>query len=308
MRTKQRGVALITAVLIVALVTTIAVAMASRQQLDIRRSANAFDSDQAWLAVLGGEDYARNVLAVDGKESPQVDNLEEDWAQPVQFPFEDMVLSGVVEDMQGRFNLNSLLDSNKAPDPGELARFERLLKLFDLDAAIAQALLDWLDADINNLNGGAEDDYYMQLQPGYRAANRLMASASELRLVRGVTAEAYQKLAPFVVALPTPTKININTAPAAVLAIVADNLTIADGEAMVSARDKKGYGSVREFLDNQPQLKAANIGEEGLSVTSEYFLLNAMAEFDNSRSQQFSLLWRQGGGAVKVIMRGQGAY
>ena len=305
---RERGVALITAVLIVALVTTIAVAMASRQQLDIRRSGNIFDSDQALLAALGGEDYARNVLDVDGKES-SVDNLDEDWAQPVQFPFEGMVLSGTVEDMQGRFNLNNLLDNKGAPDPKGLQRFERLLKLLGLDVAISQSLIDWLDANTNpNMSGGAEDDYYMQLTPGYRAANRLMVSASELRLVNGVTADAYQKLAPFVVALPKSTAINVNTAPAEILAILDDNLTVADGEAIVTERDKKGYGTVREFLDSQSLLKGRNISEDGLSVKSDYFLLNAMADFDSARSQLFSLLARQQGGGVKVMMRGRGAY
>ena len=306
MKNRQQGVALITAVLIVALVTTIAVAMASRQQLDIRRSANVFDGDQTWLVVLGGEDYARNVLVEDGKNSSD-DTLDENWAQPVQFPFEQMMLSGQVEDMQGRFNLNNLLDGSGNVDPLALLRFERLLRLFDLDTAIAQAVVDWLDKDIDSKpNGGAEDDYYMQLQPGYRAANRLMVSASELRLVNGVTAEAYEKLAPYIVALPGSTEININTASAAVLATMADNLTLADGESLLAARDKSGFGTIAAFTQ-QDVIKVAAIGDVGLSLKSDYFLLNAMAEFDNSRSQQFSLLWRQNG-IVKVIMRGQGAY
>ena len=297
---RERGVALITAILIVALVTTIAVTMASRQQLDIQRSANMFDSDQAWLAVLGGEDYARNILEADGKNT-SVDSLDEDCAQPVQFPF------GAMEDMQGRINLNNLLDSNGAVNAVELHRFEHLLTLFDLNPGIAQAVLDWIDSDINpRMNGGAEDDTYMQLVPGYRAANRPMASASELRLVSGVTKEAYEKLAPFVVALPVHTDININTAPAEVLATLDANMTVADGESLVSNRDNKGYNSVQDFLA-QPALAGRNIDQGGLSVKSDYFLLNAMAEFDNSRSQQYSLLARQGGG-VKVIMRGQGAY
>jgi len=244
---------------------------------------------------------------VDGKES-QVDNLDEDWAQPVQFPFEGIVLSGLVEDMQGRFNLNNLLNDDGSVNSQELQRFERLLRLFELDPVIAQAVLDWLDSDIDpRMSGGAEDDFYMQLVPGYRAANRLMASASELRLVNGVTADAYKKLAPFVVALPKRTAININTAPAEILAVLADNLTVADGETLVTERDKKGYGTVRDFL-NQSLLKNRNISEDGLSVKSDYFLLNAMAEFDSARSQLFSLLARQQGGGVKVMMRGRGAY
>ena len=308
MREQQQGVALITAVLIVALVTTIAVAMASRQQLDIRRSANVFDTDQAWLAVMGGEDYARNVLVEDSKNSGSTDALDENWAQPVQFPFEEMVLSGVVEDMQGRFNINSLIDSSGNPVLKQQLRFQRLLTLLALDPAIAQAVLDWLDKDINaNLNGGAEDGDYMQQTPGYRAANRLMASASELRLVSGVTAEVYEKLAPFVTALPKPTSININTASATVLAMLGDNLTLADGESLLSARDDSGFESVAKFAQ-QPVFSGSSIDDiASLDIKSDYFLLNAMTEFDHSRSQQFSLLERQNG-VVKVIMRGQGAY
>ncbi len=307
MREQQQGVALITAVLIVALVTTIAVAMASRQQLDIRRSANVFDTDQAWLAVMGGEDYARNVLVEDSKNSGSTDALDENWAQPVQFPFEEMVLSGVMEDMQGRFNINNLIDGNGAPVQLELVRFQRLLTLLDLDVTIADATLDWLDKDFDlKPNGGAEDGYYMQQQPGYRTANHLMASASELRLVRGMTADAYEKLAPFIAVLPKATPININTASATVLAIVGTNLTIADGESLLSARGDSGFNSVADFTQ-QPVFGPAPITGDGLEIKSNYFLLNAMTEFDRSRSQQFSLLERQNG-VVKVIMRGQGAY
>ena len=250
MRERQQGVALITAVLIVALVTTIAVAMASRQQLDIRRSANVFDTDQAWLAVMGGEDYARNVLIEDSKNSGNSDALDENWAQPVQFPFEDMVLSGVMEDMQGRFNINNLLDSSGVPVPLELARFRNLLRLLDLDPSIADATLDWLDKDVDVKANGAEDGYYMQQQPGYRTANHLMASTSELRLVRGMTADAYEKLAPFITVLPETTPININTASATVLAILGNNLTLAD---VVAAAREGTAGAAGGSLETPQQ-------------------------------------------------------
>ncbi len=127
---QQQGVALITAVLIVALVTITAVAMASRQQFDVRRSGNIFNSDQAWLAALGGEDYARNVLAVD--KDFDVDHLEETWAEPVVFPFEGMTLSGQIVDMQGRFNLNNLVENGEV-NQKDLARFKNLLKVLDLE-------------------------------------------------------------------------------------------------------------------------------------------------------------------------------
>ncbi|MDZ4261574.1 MAG: type II secretion system protein GspK, partial [Pseudomonadota bacterium] len=74
----------------------------------------------------------------------------------------------------------------------------------------------------------------------------------------------------------------------------------------LAARDKSGFGTMAAFTQ-QPVLQTSNLDNNGLSMKSDYFLLNAMAEFDNSRSQQFSLLWRENG-IVKVIMRGQGAY
>ncbi len=315
-RHRQQGVALITAILIVVLATTAAVAMATRQQLDVKRTANIFNSDQAYLAALGGEDYARNLLDTDRKDN-QIDYLEEDWAQPVVFPFEDMVLGGQMEDMQGRFNLNNLLGNNDKPDAKYLAYFQRLLEVLDLDASIADAVIDWMDQNttVHGFNG-AEDDYYMQLTPPYRAANRFMTSASELLLLADMDQEKYARLAPFVTALPRQidqqppyqlTSINVNTAPAAVLAALNAQLTLADGEDMVETRKDEQFTSKDDF-DNRSGIKGKNLTiDVSVDVVSDYFMLNASAEFDEARSQVYSLLKHEADG-VRVVMRGRGAY
>ena len=314
---KQQGVALITAVLIMALVTATAVAMASKQQLDIRRSANIFNNDIAYLFVLGAEDYARNVLEWDiTQDGSKTDHTGENWAQTVSVPVEGAMLTGTLQDLQGRINLNSLLDANGETNPVMLKQFKRLLKQLDLDEAIADAVLDWIDEDIEPEGfGGAEDDQYMLETPPYRAANNMMVSTSELMLIKGVDAEAYSKLAPFVTALPSrETKLNVNTAPAEVLATVVDSLTVADGEALVEARDEEGFDSIEAFFghnlmaNHQIPENQEKETKDILDVKSDYFLLDAMAEFDQSIARLHSLLKRNSDGGVHVVMRSRGAY
>ncbi len=311
---KQQGVALITAVLIVALVTAVAVAMASRQQFDIRRTANIFNSDKAYLFALGAEDYARNVLEWDittkKGDDKKIDHMEEDWARVVSVPVEGAMLTGSLQDLQGRFNVNSLIKADGKKNDLMFERFKRLLKVLELEEGIAEAVLDWLDdnPDPTGLDG-AEDDYYMLQDPPYRSAHGNMASGSELLLVKGVDYESYLVLEPFVTALPVnETAINVNTAPAEILASLSKNLTVEQGEQLVDTRDEDAFADIEAF-NEEPLLKDdKDYDAAQLSVGSEYFLLNAMAEFDQSTSKLNSLLERDKDGKVKVIMRSRGVY
>ena len=311
---QQRGVALITAVLIMALVAATAVAMASKQQLDIRRSANIFNNDIAYLFVLGAEDYARNVLEWDiTQDKSTIDHTGENWAQTVSVPVEGAMLTGTLQDLQGRINLNSLIDANGKPNALMQTRFKRLLKQLDLDDAIADAVLDWIDEDITPTGfGGAEDDVYMLETPPYRAANNLMVSSSELMSIKGIDAETYEKLAPFVATLPvSDTKININTAPAEVLATLTSSLTVADGEALVEARGEEGFATLADFTQHSLMInhQIPKNEQDSLDVQSAYFMLGAAAEFDQSIAYLHSVLKRDNNnGEVRVVMRSRGAY
>jgi general secretion pathway protein K len=313
MKCQQQGVALITAVLIVALVTAVSVAMASRQQVDIRRSANIFSNDQAYLFTLGAEDYARNVLEWDADPAkggnPDVDHPGENWAKEVVVPVEGAMLKGSVQDMQGRFNLNALVKKNgQEENPVMVARFKRLLKLLGLDQGIADAVVDWIDVDNNPRPGfgGAEEEYYMLQDPPYRAANGPMVSSSELLLIKGVDDEAYRKLAPFVATLPdAETAINVNTAPPEVLATLGDNMTVEMGKDLVEARPESGFDNISQQFS--PLINDPTYKEDFLGVKSSYFLVDAVAEFDKSTARLHSLLAREDG-KVRVMMRSRGAY
>jgi general secretion pathway protein K len=288
---QQRGVALITALLVVAIAVVAAVAMASRQQLDIRRTGSLLHGEQAWAYALGAENWAKAVLRRDAKES-QIDTLAEDWATrpPVSF-VEGGSIVGRLVDLQGRFNLNNLVQGG-APDASAFAIYQRLLRRLDLDERLADALVDWIDPDINvRFPDGAEDEAYLLLTPPYRAANQPLADTSELRLVKGYTAEVVAKLLPHVVALPARTGINVNTADAAVLSAVAEGVSLADGEALVEERGADGFDSVDRFR-NQGALAGKQVDAKALSVKSDWFLLLTEANIGQGRARLASRIQR----------------
>lgn len=304
--TTQKGVALITALLVVAMVTVAAVAMAARQQLDIRRTANVIDTDTAYLFNLGIESWALEVLARDGLQS-KIDTLDEDWASILPpITVEGATVTGKIEDLQGRFNLNNLMDKD-APSQIDIDRFKHLLEVLDLNPDLADAVLDWIDPDDETrYPGGAEDTEYLTREVPYRAANRPMVSVSELRLVKGVDQDVYEKLSPFVSALPARTDINVNTASAELLRSLANNLSESDGQKLVDGRGKNGYQTVADFL-GQATLKDLGIDQKGLAVATSHFLVSGRSEIGNGRIDMYSLLERGNNDKVVVLMRGLGA-
>jgi general secretion pathway protein K len=275
---------------VVAIATVAAVAMASRQQLDIRRTGNLLHGEQAWAYTLGAESWARVVLLRDLKES-KIDTLVEDWAtRPPASIVEGGSIIGRILDMQGRFNVNSLV-AGGAADPVAIDQYKRLLKNLELDESLADPLVDWIDEDINaRFPDGAEDETYLLLDTPYRVANQPLADISELRLVKGYEPEVIAKLRPFVVALPQPTPVNVNTASAEVLSSVAEDLTLSDGEALVEARGEEGFQSVDRFKQ-QPAL-AGKQKLATLSVESDWFLVISEANIGQGRARLASLIQR----------------
>ncbi len=301
---RNRGVALLTVLLVVALATTTAVAMASRQQLDIRRTENTLYQGQALMYLYGVETWSQQFLADDRRDN-EIDHNGEDWATRLPpLPVEGGQVQGFLEDLQGRFNLNTL---NQSGDTGKLARerFERLLRQLDLNTEMISTILDWLDADIEaRFPAGAEDDYYLGLDPAYRTANQNMLSPSELLLLKDLNKEIYDKLRPFVTTLPANTAININTASVEVLLSLADDLSKSEIESLVKKREDKAYKSVEDFLA-EDMFAGKNIPLEGLSVNSDYFLLHAQADIGHVQQTLISIFVRDKEGRIQTILRSE---
>ncbi len=301
----QRGVALITAMLVVALATAAGVAIATRQHVDIRRADNLLNADRALLYARGGEEWAMAILVRDRSDS-DVDHLGEDWATKIPpLPVDGGSVSGYIEDMQGRFNINNLAATGENLQL-DLDRFRRLLANVGVEETLAEAVVDWVDSDIEpRFPSGAEDDLYLGEEHAYRAANRPMISASELRLVHGFDQEIMEKLEPYVVALPLATPVNINTAPAPVLRALFSDVDQSQAEQLIEAREEEAFTQVADFL-NHPVFKDRQLTGQRLTVQSEYFALTTNAIIGSSQVDLTSLVQRTSDSQTNVIGRSLG--
>lgn len=182
---------------------------------------------------------------------------------------------------------------------------QRLLASLELKPELAQAIADWIDPDQDPLfPDGAEDSDYNVQNPPYLAANRPMTSVSELRLIKGMEPEAYDKLAPLVCALPPDTPLNVNTAPARVLAALVEGKDPKELEDLLKNPPADGYANVDDFLNAAKLTVDAQLKAQ-LGVASQHFLLRVEARVGDGRAMLYSILYRDENG-VRVLRRGFG--
>ncbi len=302
MKTQQNGVALLTALLIVALATIAATALLKEQYLHIRRSANVLQGQQADAYAQGAEIWAQQILRRDAQRS-QYDALTEEWAFKLPpMPVEGGSVQGQLEDLQGRFNLNSLLSEDGKPNEAALKVLQRLLNHLELPSEIAAQALDWIDADENpSIPGGAEDLDYTRLQPPYRCANRPFSSPSEVRLLLSIDAVGYQTLLPYITTLPTASKINVNTSSVPVLLALLEELSQTQAESLVKMAQQEAFKTLQAFAELDT-FKNMHIDTQLLDIKSDYFLLSARADIAQSQRFLTSVLQRDEQ-AVRVLQR-----
>jgi len=212
----------------------------------MHRERNEGIIQQARAFGVSGERFAAAILFRDHAAGlrENTDSLDDDWALTIPpIPIDNASIQGCIVDMQGRFNLNNLIDgegkSRLLNVNGESVQFyfeqlKRLLTELNIEPVKAEAILDWVDVDLDATGAeGAEDGYYTGLTPGYRTANTAFTSVSELQLVKGFSSavkeetEDYELLLPHIAALPIAgeaTAINVNTATPEVLASLSDEL------------------------------------------------------------------------------------
>jgi general secretion pathway protein K len=301
---KQRGVAILTALLVVAVGTIIAVDLVWQSTLDQRRTAAALAADQSLMFALGAEAWVADVLRQDLVDSPDSDHLGELWAtDTVPLPFEGGVIAGRVEDLQGRFNLNNLIGEDGEED--ELARqqFERLLALLELDSALAGNVIDWLDSNVEqHFPTGAEDSTYTDQDPPYRTANTLITSPSELMAIAGFDLERYRRIAPYVTALPRGTTLNVNTASDMLIASLSDDIDLSLAASLIDERGDAEFPDVETvFADLIAPEMFARIGG-----VSEHFLLTGTVVMGSNQMTLRSVLQRDNSGLTRALFRSFG--
>jgi general secretion pathway protein K len=339
---KQRGVALLIALVMLALAATLAAAMIWDISLDQHRTAALIQSDQAMQYALGAEDWSEQILRRDVESAQQAQstqqavpgqtgngatsvNLTQVWAMHLPpLPIQGGSVTGQLQDLQGLFNLNNLVGAQASPTTQSVAfmQFERLLTALDLDPGIAYAVLDWVNpGDQPHFPGGAKDETYSRLQPPYLTAERPMTSISELLLVAGVTPDAYQKLVPYVCALPltnttqiqagaaaatganTPTPINVNTAPPVVLMSLAPNIDLGTATALAQALATHPIENQNDIGTLWSQLTNGQRAPQNAGITSNYFRLTAKVQIGSTQLTLYSLLYRNTNGGTFAIRR-----
>ncbi len=333
-RNKQQGMALILAMFIVVLVTTIVVSVSWRFQLSMARNENRWHGAQARAYLEGSEQLARKVLIEDAKEGP-TDHLAEMWTQTGEpLPTDEGWIRGKIEDAHSRFNLNLLVAppiDPKKPPKSELdkytamqRRFIRFLMMLEFEegqqmdvataTGIVDAIQDWLDPN-NDPSGyeGAEKDHYESLDPPVLIPNGPMTSVSELLLVKGVTPEIYEQLLPYIIALDSSVKMNINTVSPIIMRTfnrkeLLEPLAEADWQSLVQERGlaEFGFTEVNTFAEN-PVIQgivgdANEFDTKDFTVQSSYFLFFAETLVGEQVRRSKSILFRTGMD-VQVVRR-----
>jgi general secretion pathway protein K len=306
---RQRGMILLSALIIVALAVIIATAMFFETGMSARRAAASFSMEQALQLGEGAEALAAYALNAD---TNQDDTPLEPWAQPYG-PVEvapEVSLDALVVDQQGKFNLNMLIDGNGAHDANAEKVFRRLLELSDLDTRWASLLIDWLDPDVLPEPDGGEDSLYLSQRPAHRTGNVGLTSVSELQQMPGFTRELYLKLAPHVTALPPSVRtINVCMADGIVLDSLYALSTTSPNSVSYSQltpddlalRRRNGCFPTRALLTaNEPAMQAM-AGER-----SEWFRLHTWVRIGTAQFALYSLIYRDGSRQVRPVARSFG--
>ncbi len=294
---RQRGAALLTAMIIVTLVATLAAAMVWQQWRAVQvESAERARAQAAWI-LSGALDFARLILKEDLR-SGRPTALTEPWATPLAearlstFLAVDKsnaddgpeaFLSGSISDAQARYNLTNLVSQGKV-DPLELAALERLCQTVGVETGVATRIAEGLRDALAAATAAAP------LQP------RTVAQLSWL----GVDAASVQALQPHVVLLPVVTALNVNTASREVLAAVIKELDLATAERLVQTRQRAPFKDAASFA---AQIATAEPLTAKLDVRSSHFEVRARLRLGDRVLVEQSLVQRLASGQVNVLQR-----
>ena len=314
-RQKQQGIALITVLMILSIMVTIAATMTGRLTLSLKRTEGlVFSQSVYWYGQAAG-DFGRMILNQDIADSDVI-SLDQNWALPeMVFPLENGMIAGEFKDMRSCFNLNAIATKDKgnirATAVVQLQALLEAVGINDYSAeTIAESARDWVDSDDkSSASQGAEDSTYQARSVPHLAGNNLMVDISELRAVQGVGQQVYQRISPYLCAIPsTNQKINVNTVAVEDAVIIFAlfkrdlDLPLSSVTDLLEDRPTSGWDSVDDFLASSMfgSLTVSDEIKKQLSVTSEYFQLNGTAEFED-RLTAVQLLFQVDNKKAKVI-------
>jgi general secretion pathway protein K len=313
-RGRHRGIALLVAIVMFAVATTVAAAITYNKAMAARRAAATFALEQALQAGMAAEALAATVLEDDGSNAKT--EIHRPWAQPLP-PTEitdGIWVAGQIEDLTARFNLNSLVmfDQQRGifvTNPRQVQVFEQLLTNLRIDPRYADFLADWLDGDINpQSNGGGEDTLYLTQMPPYRPPNDLIVHASELLALPGFGAENYRRIARYVTALPFYVGMNPCTAPGMLLDVNNNEGTQQWENAQLDVLRKKACApTVSDLGSGFADPAKWAIAQSYYNEKSAWFQLRTNIRIGTAEFVLYSVLFRETSNRVRVFQRSFGS-
>lgn len=306
-RPGERGAALLTILLLVAVISVLAAAALEKLRISTRLASNANATDQARSYAYAAETLAMRRIDDLMERDAARTTLAGGWnGRRQRLPIPGGLASATVSDGGNCFNLNSVVGGAqglaKQASPYGISQFVALMTLLGVPQqegrTIAVSLADWIDSDHVPAPGGAEDQYYSALAEPYLPPNTLIADPSELRAVAGVTPDVYARLRPWICALPTNelSPINVNTlspeqAPLFAM-LIPQQLTIERARQMLLERPADGYSSVSQFW-KLPALEALvppQEAQEQVRVTTRWFDLSISVELAGAELTETALI------------------
>ncbi|SFF69017.1 type II secretion system protein K (GspK) [Duganella sp. CF458] len=317
---RQRGVAVVTALLLTTLAVTIVASLFWQQQVQVRSIENQRLHSQTRWIVRSGLDLARLILRQDMLDSRTMTRADGLWATPlaetrlddfvkrekIEGETFDATISGQNYDAQSRYNLVNLASTTGAGgiNKKQMAVFARLLQILQLDPALAKAVATQV--------ARSEGAGLLQPPPGTPPTPDIepvlpgsgqpmkMLRAEDLLSVSGFDQKAIDKLRDFVVVLPAATPVNVNTAPAEVLAALI-NGSLSEGQNLVVARKRAPFLNVGNFKQNAG--KPPLLQDSDMDCRSDYFLVMSRVKLDRAELVSWSLIHRDQNGTQVVWIR-----
>ncbi len=303
---RERGAALLTVLMLVAIIAVMAGAALEKLRLSTRLAGNAAAGEQARAYALAAETLATTRIGAMLEASPKRVTLQGDWSgRPFGMPLPGGGFATArVRDGGNCFNLNSLVSGRAGAyvtDPLMRPQFVRLMRLLDVPVQVAEQIAagtaDWIDSDQAQQAMGAEDAAYLNRETPYRTADTLMTDPSEIRAVAGMTSQIYATLKPWICTLPVAqaAPINVNTLlpeQAPILAMLfPDTMSIAGARQMILQRPPQGVGSTDVFFKSAALQGNANAdGERGTAIVSKWFTLQIDVTIGTTVLQEHALI------------------
>lgn len=292
-REDERGAALLTVMLMVAVISVIAVGVLDDIRFGVRRTLNARIASQAQWYALGAEQLARTRIAQLMDRDAGKTTLEGGWnGRVIAFPIDQGHMEAKVSDATGCFNLNSVVEANQG-EPFRrrelgVRQFTTLMSLVGVSGGqdLAENLAEWMDSnDVGRVD--AEDPGYAKLAQPYRTAAGPLAEVSELRAVRGFTPGVYAAIRPYVCALPTTdlSPINVNTLPPErallLTALTEGRISRETAARVLYSRPAGGWSDAQAFWGQQALVATppGDVVRDQIKFRTRYFALDSQVVF-----------------------------